>query len=118
MTLNEIAMILEAEKLFSGDYNEKEIAMACASDLMSDVLAFIKKNDTLLLTSLINPQVIRTAELAEIIAVCFVRGKKPLESTVVLAKAKGIPLLITNYSMFNACGKLYEKGMRGCGRKQ
>jgi hypothetical protein len=71
--------------------------MACGSDLMSDVLAFVKP-ECLLLTGLTNPQVVRTAEMADLGSVCFVRGKKPDEQTVKLAKSKKIPLLMTPLS--------------------
>jgi hypothetical protein len=118
MKLEDISAILEAEKIFGEDLATKEITMICASDLMSDVLAFIRKSETLLLTGLVNPQVIRTAEFAEIVAICFVRGKKPLLGTVSLAEEKDIPLLATKLSMFDACGRLYAEGLRGCGSMQ
>lgn len=80
---------------------------------MSDVLAFVK-SDSLLLTGLTNPQVIRTVEMSDIKAVCFVRGKKPDKETVELAKSKNIPLLLTDFPLFEACGKLYKEGLAGC----
>ncbi|UCC90588.1 MAG: hypothetical protein JSW24_05580, partial [Dehalococcoidia bacterium] len=80
---------------------------------MSDVLAFTKP-ESLLLTGLTNAQVIRTAEMAEIAAVCFVRGKKPDEETIRLAKSKSIPLLVTQLPLFESCGRLYKKGLIGC----
>jgi len=76
-------------------------------------LSFIKPN-SLLLTGLTNPQVIRTAEMADIKAICFIRGKKPDKETVELAKSKNIPLLLTDLPMFEACGKLYKEGLAGC----
>jgi hypothetical protein len=118
MILKDISAMLEAEKICVEDLFFKEITMVCASDLMSDVLAFIRKSETLLLTGLVNPQVIRTAEFAEIVAICFVRGKKPPLGTVTLAKEKNIPLLATKLSMFDACGRLYAEGLRGCGSIQ
>ena len=87
--------------------------MACGADLMSDVLAFTK-SDSLLLTGLTNPQVIRTAEIAEIKAVCFVRGKRPQAETVALAQEKGIPLLCASLPMYESCGRLYGSGLPGC----
>ncbi|MFH1963901.1 MAG: DRTGG domain-containing protein [bacterium] len=87
--------------------------MCCGADLMSDVLAFIK-SDALLLTGLVNLQVIRTAEMANIKAVCFVRGKEPSNEIVELAKEKDIPLIMTNFPMYEACGRLYQKGLLGC----
>ncbi len=112
MKLSEIKDILEAEVIGRPDDLEREVKMAGGSDLMSDVLSFMKPG-SLLLTGLTNPQSVRTAEMAEIIAVCYVRSKKPPPETVKLAKEKGIPLLLTRFTMFEACGKLYQRGLPG-----
>ena len=88
--------------------------MACGADLMSDVLAFTHAG-TLLLTGLTNPQVVRTAEMAGIRAIIFVRGKRPPRETIALAEEKGIPLLATRYTLYEACGRLYNAGLPGCG---
>jgi len=113
MILEKIKEILKAEVIAGAEELQMEIKMGCGCDLMSDVLAFIKPS-SLLLTGLTNPQVIRTAEMADIKAVCFVRGKKPDRETVELAKSKNIPLLLTDLPMFEACGKLYKEGLVGC----
>jgi predicted transcriptional regulator len=113
MLLSEICKILEAD--FIGDVKSanQEISIGCGSDLMSDVLAFIKA-DALLLTGLVNPQVVRTADMAEVAAVCFVRGKRPQQDTIKLADEKKIPLLATELSMFESCGRLRTEGLPGC----
>lgn len=108
MTLKQIIDILEADILTENLDFGREIKMIYASDLMSDVLAFVKLN-TLLLTGLTNVQVVRTAEMAEISAVCFVNGKKPQKETVRLALENKIPLLTTKLSMYESCGRLYTK---------
>jgi len=113
MTLAEVKEILKAEVIIGADNLDMEIKMACGCDLMSDVLAFIKSG-SLLLTGLTNTQVIRTAEMADIAAICFVRGKKPYEETISLAKSKGLPLLVTQLPMFESCGRLYKNGLSGC----
>ncbi len=113
MTLEEIIGILKAEVITGSADLQMEVKMGCGCDLMSDVLAFIK-SESLLLTGLTNIQVIRTAEVANIKAICFVRGKKPNEETVRLAKSKGIPLLVTQLPMYESCGQLYQKGLIGC----
>jgi len=77
---------------------------------MSDVLAFSQPG-ALLLTGLVNAQTIHTAFIAEIKAIVFVRGKKPDNEVIALAKEKKIPLLGTPFSMFEACGILYKKGL-------
>ena len=113
MILEKIKKILKAEIITGAKDLQMEIKMGCGCDLMSDVLSFIKSN-SLLLTGLTNPQVIRTAEMADIEAVCFIRGKKPDKETIELAKNKNIPLLLTDLPMFEACGRLYKEGLAGC----
>lgn len=113
MTLNEIAKLLEATSIGDDADLSKEIRMVCGSDLMSDVLAYIK-SDSLLLTGLTNIQVVRTAEMAEVTAVCFVRGKDPQDDTIKLAAEKGMPLLKTDLTMYEACGRLYKEGLTSC----
>ena len=116
MTIRDIAEILSAEVICGEENLEKEVHNACGSDMMSDVLAFVK-DQSVLITGLCNPQVIRTAEMMDIICVCFVRGKEPDEAMINLAKERGIVLMTTKMRMFTACGVLYEKGLGG-GRSQ
>lgn len=114
MKVVEIADILEAELLTGSENLDLEIHSACGADLMSDVMAYVKEN-VILLTGLINPQVIRTAEMMDIKVIVFVRGKKPDEKVIELAKEKGITIYVTNHPMFIACGKLYSSGVTGRG---
>ncbi|HUT01419.1 MAG TPA: DRTGG domain-containing protein [Phycisphaerae bacterium] len=113
MNLAEAQGILEAEVIVGSHLEEIQVRMACGADLMSDVLAFTKK-DALLLTGLTNAQVVRTGEMAEIAAICFVRGKRPSEETISLAEENGVPLLASPLPMFEGCGRLYRAGLRGC----
>ena len=114
MNINEIVDILDGELLCTiKDEPQVNIAMACGADLMSDVLAFIK-SETLLLTGLTTPQVIYTAENAGVNVICFVRGKKPGNEVIELAKEKEIILIGSRFSMFESCGRLYVKGLVGC----
>ena len=113
MKLKDIKKILKAEVIMGTEYLDQEVETACGSDLLSDALAFIKPK-SLLLTGITNLQVLRTAEMSEIIAICFVHGKMPLSETLKLAnKDKEIFLFSTRLSMYEACGKLYEKGLPG-----
>lgn len=114
MKLREIISILEAEVLAGGENLDLNIASACGADLMSDVMAFVK-DSVLLLTGLVNPQVVRTAEMMDIKVIVFVRGKNPGQNIIDLAKEKGITVLATKYPMFIACGKLYSSGLTGRG---
>jgi hypothetical protein len=113
MKLKDIGRILGAEAVTEVELPQEDIEMACGSDLMSDVLSFVKSG-ALLLTGLTNPQVIRTAEMADLKPICFVRGKKPTQETVEMAESKDIPLLVTPMPMFESCGRLYHEGLRGC----
>ena len=113
MKLKDIVKILNAEVITGADLLEADIKMACGCDLMSDVLSFVK-SESLLLTGLTNPQVVRTAEMADLAAICFVRGKMPGSETIEIAKSKDIPLLTTDLPMFESCGRLHRKGLSGC----
>lgn len=110
MKLVEIRDILQAEVLTGDDMLEEEVEYAFGSDLMSDVLAFVNQR-ILLLTGLTNPQVIRTAEMLDLLAIVFVRGKRPVREAIELAARKDIILLLTNYTMYEACGRLYNQGL-------
>lgn len=113
MTLDEVKEILEAEVIVGGDLMGENVTIACGCDLMSDVLSFVKPG-ALLLTGLINPQVVRTAEMADLRAICFVRGKRPAQETIEMAEAKGIPLMTTPLMLFESCGRLHRRGLSGC----
>ena len=112
MKISKMKELLEAEVLCCEENIEKHVYSACGCDLMSDVLAYVK-DQAVLLTGLVNPQVIRTAEMMDIICICFVRGKTPDQSVIDLAKERDLVLLATDMRMFEACGILYEKGLRG-----
>ena len=117
LNLRKIQEILSAEVLIGAELMETEIHSACGADLMSDVLAFTKEN-TLLLTGMVNCQVIRTAEISDLSAIIFVRGKVPREEVLEAARVIKIPILITKYPMYEACGKLFAAGLAGCSRKE
>lgn len=114
MTLHELASLLDAKNVSTSDDLDSIIVNnAYACDLMSDVLAFCTPG-ALLLTGLTNVQIVRTAQMLDIPAIVFVRGKKPLDETIQLAKENGIPILLTHFSMFESCGLLFEHGMKPC----
>ena len=114
MKLRDVLLALGGEVITSAFDPDVDVRVACGADLMSDVLAFAHQDATLVLTGLTNPQVVKTAEVASVAAVVFVRGKVPPRETVELAEQKGIPLIRTNCSMFEACGRLYSLGMESC----
>jgi predicted transcriptional regulator len=112
MKLRDLMKLLEAELIVGGEKLDLDVQKAFAADLMSDVLAFATEG-SILLTGLTNAQVIRTAEMVDISAVLFVRGKRPQPEAVELAKASGIPLLSTPYILYETCGRLYQHGIVG-----
>lgn len=112
MKIREIVDLLGAEVCTGEELLDSEVHSACGSDMMSDVLAFVK-DQAVLLTGLLNTQVVRTAEMMDMRCVVFVRGKVPSEEILNLAKTSGIALLSTKARMYVACGRLYSAGLRG-----
>ena len=116
MILKEVKDILNAE-VVSGDHDlEKEIKCAFAAELLSDVLALAQEG-ALLITGFTHSQVVYAADLANLCAILFIKGKRPSEETKQLAVQKKIPLLTTSFMMFEACGLLYEYGLKTCAIK-
>lgn len=111
MTIKQIADILNAEFICCQEYQDKEVASACGSDMMSDVLAYVK-DQAVLITGLCNPQVVRTAEMMDMVCIVFVRGKRPSDEAIQLAKQKGLVMMTTPRRMFSACGLLYSAGLK------
>ena len=112
MTIADIVRILQADLVCGADHLETEGHNACGSDMMSDVLAFVK-DQSVLLTGLVNPQVVRTADMMDMVCIVFVRGKDPTPDMIELAGDRGIVLLKSPMRMFTACGLLYENGLKG-----
>lgn len=110
MTLEDVQHLLMCDVFSGNELLSRTVRYGCASDLMSDVLAF-SQSGALLLTGLVNVQTIRTANIADLNAIVLVRGKKPDGSVIAAALEKGIPLLGTPYSMYEACGILYGAGI-------
>ncbi len=114
MKISEITNLLNAKVLCCGDSLDNDVFSACGSDMMSDVLAFVK-NQAVLLTGLVNPQVIRTAEMMDMHCIVFVRGKEPSPEMIELAKDSEIVVMATPMRMFEACGLLYTHGLNNTG---
>ena len=115
MVIRKIADLIDGEVLVGHEYLEREVKAAFGSDLMSDVLAYVGE-ETVLLTGLTNHQVVRTAEMLDLKAIVFVRGKCPAEDVVTLAKDQGMVLIATAHSLYTASGILYCNGLQGIGR--
>ncbi len=112
MKISEIKNILDAELICGEEFLENEVFTACGSDMMSDVLAYVKEQ-AVLLSGLVNPQVVRTAEMMDMKCIVFVRGKRPDIDMIDLAEQRDIVLLGTKLEMFTACGLLYKNGLKG-----
>jgi predicted transcriptional regulator len=112
MKLAEIRDILECEVLTENDDLSVDVNQVVASDGMSEILAFAKSSE-LMITGLTNIQSIRTADVAGVSAVIYCRGKRPDKRVVEFAKQKRIPVMITKMVMFDICGILYNKGLKG-----
>ena len=110
MKIREIKDLLEAEVLCCEECLDHEVYSACCSDMMSDVLAYVK-DQGVLLTGLVNPQVIRTANMMDILCIVFVRNKLPSDEMISLAKESGIVLMKTALRAYEACGILYDSGL-------
>ncbi len=114
MKIEKIKELLNADVICGEEYMDREVGSACGSDMMSDVLAYVK-DQAVLLTGLVNPQVVRTAMMMDMVCIVFVRSKCPTEEMIALANQHGIALLKTGKRMYEACGKLYANGLGGNG---
>src|SRR5512136_201900 len=112
MKLSEIRDILQAEVLTGEEDLSADVTQVVASDGMSEILAFAKSKE-LMITGLTNIQSIRTADIAAVSAVVYCRGKRPDKKVIDFARQKRIPVLVTTMVMFDICGILYNKGLKG-----
>ena len=112
MKLSEIGALLQCEVLAGEDDLCVDIQQVVASDGMSEILAFAKSRE-LMITGLTNIQSIRTADIAGVSAVIYCRGKRPDKKVIEFARQKKIPVLVTPMVMFDICGILFNKGLKG-----
>ncbi len=110
MKISTIKDLLNADVICNEELLEKHVYSACGSDMMSDVLAYVK-DQAVLLTGLVNSQVVRTAEMMDMVCIVFVRSKLPTPEMISLARESGIVLMATERRMYEACGILYSSGL-------
>ena len=110
MTIREIAERIDAVVYAEPEQMEEDLVGAFASDMMSDVLAF-GEGHAVLVTGLLNPQIVRTAHMLDMSCIIIVRGKKATEEIKTLAEQNHIALLETKLTMYEASGRLYEGGL-------
>lgn len=104
---------LHGDSLVKGNSDRQKIRSVISSDLVSDILMYLEQ-DALLLTGLVNPQIVQVADMIDIGGVIFVQGKRPEQSIIDKARDKNVPLATTNYTLFEASGKLYQAGLKSC----
>ena len=116
MTIREVMEIVDGKVLIGEERLDDPVETACGSDLMSDVLAFVKEK-AVLITGLINPHVLRTSEMLDITCIVFSRGKMPSDEMMEMAEEIGITLISSPLTTYTACGELYVHGLPGTKRK-
>src|SRR5512140_2015515 len=111
MNVRELISLVKGRLLVAEADLDHIISGGCGADLMSDVLASLQQADGVLLTGLCNPQIVRTAVMADLAAIVLVRGKTPPKETLDLAIREQIPLITTPFGMFESCGRLLKAGL-------
>lgn len=114
MKISKVCELLGARVLCREDMLDTDVFSACGSDMMSDVLAYVK-DQAVLLTGLVNLQVVRTCDMMDMCCIVFVRNKLPTEEMIALASKIGIVMLATDMRMYEACGRLYSGGLNANG---
>ena len=114
MKISTITELLDAKIVCGEEFSGKHVYSACGSDMMSDVLAYVK-DQAVLLTGLVNTQVVRTAMMMDMVCIVFVRNKKPTEEMIELARDHGLVLITSEKRMYDACGILFKAGLTGNG---
>lgn len=112
MKIGKIASEINGKIVCSGDMADEEITSVCAFDMMSDVLAYVRDQNALI-TGLVNPQVVRTAVMVDIVCIIFVCGKKPTEDMIKLAENYHIVFVTTDLDTYETAGRLYAAGLKG-----
>lgn len=113
MKISEIKDLLGAELLCGEESLSNDVYSACCSDMMSDVLAYVK-DQGVLLTGLLNPQVIRTANMMDMVCIVFVRNKMPTEEMINLARECDLVVMRSSLRAYEASGRLYHAGLGRC----
>ncbi|WP_353894279.1 DRTGG domain-containing protein [Proteinivorax hydrogeniformans] len=114
MNLKKVSQLVGGKVIAGEEFLNREIKAAYGADLLSDVLAFTESG-TLLLTGLVNSQVVRTAEMLDLCGIVVVRGKEVEGDTLKLAKECNMTIIVTDKTMFESCGILFHHGVKPCG---
>ncbi|MBS5112846.1 MAG: hypothetical protein KHZ15_09230 [Coprobacillus cateniformis] len=115
MKIQEILDIVDGRELYIDSPHVYEIDFqdAFGTDLMSDALCHLRDADEteLLITGLANMQIFHTANTLDLAAILIVRGKTIDEHMIQGAKVSNVSVFVTDYTMYETCGRLYEKGL-------
>ena len=111
MKITDIVKLLNAKIITGSDKLDEEVLYGFASDLLSDVLT-VDSEQLLLLTGMANLQVIRTAEMSEIVCIVFVRDKKMTPEMIELAAENNIVTIESPFSMFRTISVLHDNGLQ------
>ncbi len=111
MKVKEMLKLVDGKLLSVDAHLEYDVFFGVGSDLISDILMCVK-DSAVLFTGLINHQIIRVAEMVDMQAIVFVRGKKPTQEMLDLAKEHDLPVLCSNLSLYEACALAYQGGLK------
>ena len=110
MKLKEIVKKLELS-VWCGENNlDKDVTGGCASDMLSNVIAYSKKGDVWV-TIQVHSNIVAVAVLKELAAIIIVQGREPADDTIQKAKEENVPILVSKLSAYEVAGKMYELGV-------
>jgi len=110
MKLKEIIEKLELSVRCDENNLDRDVTSGCASDMLSNVIAYSKKCDVWV-TIQVHANIVAVAVLKELAAIIIVQGREPAYDTIQKAKEENIPILVSKLSTFELVGKLYELGI-------
>jgi predicted transcriptional regulator len=109
--VRDVAEILGAEVVSGEDGLDREIGVVISSDLVSDILC-CRDEGAFLITGLAKIQILRAADMIDLVGICFVRGKVPETGVVEHARELGLPVMLTGRTMYESCGLVFRLGAR------
>jgi redox-sensing transcriptional repressor len=107
MKMQELANKIGALVLTTGDSGQHTVTKIYAGDRVSDLLNEAS-DQTLLVTNLVNLQMVRMAELMEVPGICFVDGVDPGREVIDLANHNNTLLMVSPLGVFETCGLIYQ----------
>jgi len=110
VTIRDIVEAVDAEVVCGGDLLDREPQCVIASDLVSDILC-CREEGPFLITGLAKIQILRAADMLDLVGICFVRGKTPEEEIVDSACQLGLPVICTSKTMYETCGLVFKLGV-------